>query len=88
MSHLFPPPDGAPQGVRDLLGAAGARPALRQEERGGRDGAVKDLDALQKGKSNTICVPPIIITRRLITKVIWLYFNNALIRLYGYVDQA
>ena len=88
MVYLFIPPDGAPEGVRDLLRAAGARPALRQEERGGRDGTIEDVDALQKGKSNTICVPPIIITRRLITKVIWLYFNNALIRLYGYVDQA
>ena len=82
MSHLFPPPDGAPQGVRDVLRAAGARPALRQEERGGRDGALQDVHALQKGKSNTIYVPPIIITQRIITKVIWcIYFNNALIRL-------
>lgn len=76
MFYLFLPPDGAPEGVRDLLRAAGARPALRQEERGGRDGAVQDVHALQKGKSNTICVQPILIQQRLISKAIVYLFQQ------------
>ena len=39
--------DGTPERVRDLLGAARARFAIGQEERGGRDCPV---DALEKGR--------------------------------------
>ena len=41
--------DGPPEGVRPILGAARARPALGQEERGGRDCAVQDIDAFENG---------------------------------------